>query len=384
MTLKVAIDALGLGRWGGGRTATLNLLIALGQLDGENRYDVFVEAPEPTLDAFPNFRQRIAPVHRRLPMRLWAQARLPAILRREEFDLVHHTRALGIYGAPCPSIVTIFDLTILALRQMYPRPDVWYWQHVQPRLLRRVDKVIAISDHTRRELEAYLGLDADRIAVVYPAPDDSFHPPADAEALAAIREKYHLAASFFLYVGIVARKKNLPTLLRAFARLRQDTDLPHKLVLAGRPFPTSNDEATVLRLIDELGLQGRVQLTGLVPQADLPLIYAAADLFVYPSLHEGFGLAPLEAMACGTPVITTRGGALPEATGEAAILMDDPLDAEALAMAMRQMVTDRALIDTMRQRGLQQAARFSYAQAARQTRDIYLEVTGAGRKGSQR
>jgi glycosyltransferase involved in cell wall biosynthesis len=383
MTLKVAIDALGLGRWGGGRTATLNLLIALGQLDGENRYDVFVEAPEPALHGFPNFRQRIAPVHRRLPMRLWAQARLPGILRREEFDLVHHTRALGIYGAPCLSIVTIFDLTILALREMYPKLDVWYWQHVQPRLLRRADKVIAISDNTRRELEVYLGLEAARIAVVYPAPDDSFHPPTDAASLAAVRKKYGLPASFFLYVGIVARKKNLPTLLRAFARLRQGTDLPHKLVFAGRPFPTSSDEGTVLRLIRELGLQDWVQFTGLVPQADLPLLYAAADLFVYPSLHEGFGLAPLEAMACGTPVITTRGGALPEAAGEAAILMDDPLDEKALATAMHHLVTDQALIATMRQRGLQQAARFSYARAARQTRDIYLEVTGTGRKGFQ-
>lgn len=374
MTLKIAIDALGIGRWGGGRTATLSLLVALGELDRENRYELFVEAREPVFDAFANFRQRVVPARTRLAMRFWAQARLPGILRREGFDLVHHTRALGIFGAPCPSIVTIFDLTILALRDMYPRLDVWYWQRVQPRLLRRVDKVIAISYNTRHELQTYLGLDGTKIAVVYPAPDDGFRLPIDAESLATVRETYNLPANFFLYVGIIARKKNLPTLLRAYARLRETTALPHKLVFVGRPFPTSNDEAAVFALIDELDLKEWVQFTGLVPQADLPLIYAAADLFLYPSLHEGFGLAPLEAMACGAPVITTRGGALPEAVGEAAILVDDPLDVEALAAAIRRVATDEALAGALREQGVQQAARFSYAQAARQTRDIYLEV----------
>jgi glycosyltransferase involved in cell wall biosynthesis len=190
----------------------------------------------------------------------------------------------------------------------------------------------------------------------------------------AVRARYHLPANFFLYVGIIARKKNLPTLLRAYARLRETADLPHRLVLAGRPFPTSNDEAEVFRLIGELGLEEWVQFTGMVPQADLPLLYAAADLFVYPSLHEGFGLAPLEAMACGVPVVTTRGGALAEAVGDAALLVDDPLDAEALALLMRRIVTDEGLANTLKERGLQQAARFSYAEAARQTRNLYEEV----------
>jgi glycosyltransferase involved in cell wall biosynthesis len=128
-------------------------------------------------------------------------------------------------------------------------------------------------------------------------------------------------------------------------------------------------------------LDDRVQFIGLVPQADLPLVYAAADLFVYPSLHEGFGLAPLEAMACGVPVITTRGGALPESVGEAAVLVNDPLDAEELAGAMRRVMTDRELAAELRARGLRQAARFSYAQAACQTRDIYLELLQGGDRG---
>lgn len=372
--MKIAIDALGIGRWGGGRTATLNLLVALGQLDRENRYEVFVEVPELALDPFPNFRQRIVPAKRRMTMRLWAQVCLPFILRRERYDLIHHMRALGILGAPCPSIVTIFDLTILALRHMYPKVDVWYWQWVQPWLLRRVDRVIAISYNTRRELESYLGLDGRKIDVVYPAPDSRFHLENDSERLAAVRQRFDLPTHFFLYVGITARKKNLSTLLRAYALLREQMDVPHKLVLAGRSFPTSSDEATISQLIQELRLEGAVQFTGLVPQEDLPLLYAAADLFLYPSLHEGFGIAPLEAMACGVPVITTRGGALPEAVGEAALLIDDPFDVEALSGAMRRVISESGLAQSLRDRGLRQAARFSYSRAARQTLDIYREV----------
>jgi len=175
-------------------------------------------------------------------------------------------------------------------------------------------------------------------------------------------------------VGITARKKNLPTLLRAFAQVRASSNLPHRLVLTGRSFATSSDEAAIQQLMGELGLENEVQFTGLVPQADLPLIYAAAEVFIYPSLHEGFGLAPLEAMACGTPVITTSGGALTEAVGEAAILMDDPMNDTALAEAMIQVASDGVLAAKLREQGLQRAAQFSYAQAARQVREIYLRV----------
>jgi glycosyltransferase involved in cell wall biosynthesis len=381
MNLKLAIDALGIGRWGGGRTATLNLLVALGELDHQNQYEVFLEAPEPALEAFTNFRQRVVPAQSRMAMRLWAQLKLPGILRREAFDLVHHSRALGVFGTPCPSIVTIFDLTILALPEMYPTVDVWYWRRIQPRLLQRVDRVIAISHNTRRELEEYLGLDRDRIEVVYPAPDDGFELPADEGVVASIRNKYELPPHFFLYVGITARKKNLTTLLRAYGQLRSSTDLPHRLVLTGRSFPTSSDEAAIFDLMDSLEIRDDVIFTGLAPQEDLPLIYAAADLFVYPSLHEGFGLAPLEAMACGTPVITTRGGALPEAVGEAAILVDDPKDANELAQSMERVVKDRALTLDLRERGLEQAARFTYARAARETLDIYYQVAKGQHSG---
>ena len=170
-SLKIALDVLGLGRPGGARTATLNLLIGLGELDPLNQYTVFLERPEPALDRFANFQQRVIPADKRLTMRVWAQARLPGILRREAFDLVHHNRSLGIFGSPCPTIITIYDVTILALPEFYPFIDVWYWRWVQPRLLRRMDRIVAISRNTKQDLETLLGIPGDHIDVVYAAPD---------------------------------------------------------------------------------------------------------------------------------------------------------------------------------------------------------------------
>jgi glycosyltransferase involved in cell wall biosynthesis len=372
--VKIVIDALGIGRPGGARTATLNTLVALGKLDAENRYLAIVEEPQPELKPFPNLEQRVVPIRQRMLMRLWAQVRLPLLLRREGADLVHYTRALGALGAPCPAVITIFDVTILALPHFYPAWDVWYWRHVQPRMLRGVDKIIAISYNTRRDLMSHLGVPGDKVAVVYLAPEPQFRPQEDPAALAAIRLKYGLPADFLLYVGLTARKKNLPVVLRALHRLRTEARLPHHLVMTGRPFRTSDDRAALEALTAELGLGDRVHVTGYVPAGDLPLLYSAASLLVYPSLHEGFGLVPLEAMACGTPVVAANTSAIPEATGDAALLVDDPGDEAALAAAVQRVLTEPGLASEMQVRGLAQAARFSWERTAREVLAIYREV----------
>jgi glycosyltransferase involved in cell wall biosynthesis len=372
--VKIVIDALGIGRPGGARTATLNTLVALGRLDAENQYLAIVEERQPELVPFANLEQRVVPIRQRMLMRLWAQARLPRLLRREEADLVHYTRALGAFGAPCPAVITIFDVTILALPHFYPAWDVWYWRHVQPRMLQGIDKIIAISYNTRRDLMSHLGVPGDKVAVVYLAPEPRFRPQEDPAALAAIRRKYGLPADFLLYVGLTARKKNLPVVLRALHCLRTEAGLPHHLVMTGRPFRTSDDRAALEALTAELDLGDRVHVTGYVPAGDLPLLYGAASLLVYPSLHEGFGLVPLEAMACGTPVVAANTSAIPEATGDAALLVDDPSDEAALAGAVQRVLTEPGLAREMRGRGLAQAARFSWERTAREVLAIYREV----------
>lgn len=372
--LRIALDVLGLGRPGGARTATLNLLVGLGELDTANRYVAFVEKPEPALERFPNFEQRVIPADKRLTMRLWAQTRLPGILRRERFDLVHHNRSLGVFGAPCPTIITVYDVTILTLPHLYPFIDVWYWRWIQPRLLRRMDRIVAISQSTRNDLERLLGIPHEQVDVIYAAPDPAFRPLEDRTFLPAVRQKYGLPEGFILFVGLMARKKNVPTLLRAYARLRQETDLPHPLVVVGRPFATSNDQRRVLHMVDDLGLGTSVRFTGLIPQEDVVALYNAAAAFVFPSLHEGFGLVPLEAMACGVPVIASNTSAIPEVVGDAAILLDDPTDDRKLMAAIARVLTDPELARSMVQRGFAQARRFSREGSARQMLAVYEQL----------
>ena len=373
-SLKIALDVLGLGRPGGARTATLNLLVGLGELDPLNQYIVFLERPEPALDRFANFQQRVIPADKRLTMRVWAQARLPGILRREAFDLVHHNRSLGIFGSPCPTIITIYDVTILALPEFYPFIDVWYWRWVQPRLLRRMDRIVAISTNTKRDLETFLDIPGDQIDVVYAAPDPQFRRLADPAAMRAVRLKYDLPDDFILYVGLLARKKNIPTLLQAYAEMRQETDLDHPLVATGRPFGTSNDEKRVNQLIDQLGIRSHVRITGLIPQEDVIALYNAASVFVFPSLHEGFGLVPLEAMTCGVPVIAANTSAIPEVVGDAALLIDNPTDHRELAAAMIHVLTDSVLAGSMVEKGYERARLFSRERSARQMLAIYNQL----------
>ncbi len=372
--MKIVVDALGIARPGGARTAALNTLVALGRLDSKNHYLAVVEERQPELNGFPNFRQLVVPIRRRMLMRLWAQARLPRLLHREGADLVHFARALGVFGAPCPSVITIFDVTILALPNFYPPWDVWYWRHVQPRFLQNVDKIIAISYNTRQDLIDRLGVPGEKVTVIYLASEPRFFPRRDPAALAAIRSKYGLPANFLLYVGLTARKKNLPAALHALHRLRTEAGLPHHLVLTGQPFRTSDDRAALEALVAELGLKGCVHFTGYLPADDLPLLYSAADLLVYPSLHEGFGLVPLEAMACGTPVVAANRSAIPEATGDAALLVDDPTDAGVLAEVVQRVLLEPGLAEELRARGLAQAARFSWERTAQETLAVYQEV----------
>jgi glycosyltransferase involved in cell wall biosynthesis len=198
----------------------------------------------------------------------------------------------------------------------------------------------------------------------------------EAAALADLRRRRGLPEHMILYVGTLEPRKNLVTLLEAYARCRGETSPESPwppLVLAGGK---GWGYEAIFAAVERLGLSEAVLLPGFVPHGELPLWYSAADIFVYPSLYEGFGLPVLEALACGTPVITSNVSSLPEVAGEAGLLVD-PTDAEALAEALRQVWRDADLRQEMRTRGLAQAARFSLAALARQTMTVYQEAAAA-------
>jgi len=245
---------------------------------------------------------------------------------------------------------------------------------VQPHMVRAADRVIAISQQTAQDLQRCYGLSPEKIRVIYPAYDPRFRP-LPAEEAARVRAQYGLGERFILHVGSISRKKNLLTLLRAFERLAA-RGYPGQLVLVGRQYGKGYDHAFFAYLASS-PYRERVRFTGAVPDADLPAIYNAAEVMVFPSLHEGFGIVPLEAMACGTPVITSSAGALPEVVGEGGILLPAADDFEALAEAAWMLLNDPAQRAAWAARGLAWAQRYSVEEAARQTLAVYAELGDA-------
>jgi glycosyltransferase involved in cell wall biosynthesis len=303
-------------------------------------------------------RRLITPPHNR-----WEQALLPLELAKERLDLLHGPDFTVPARRRCPAIVTVHDLGFLH----YPEtqtPDSRRHYGQVARIVTQVARVIVDSACTAADVEALLGVPPSRIRVVHLAPTPA--PAPDAQQVAAVRARYALAEPFLLYLGTLEPRKNLGTLLRAFARLGPAESA--RLVLAGSRGWL--DEPIVAQA-ERLG--ERVRLLGPVPAADLPALYAAATAFVYPSLYEGFGLPPLEAMAAGTPVIAAKASCLPEVLGDAALFVP-PEDETGLTEALRTVLADPVLRDDLRARGLAHAATFSWERTAAATLAIYREV----------
>lgn len=372
--MKIAIEALGIHDYGGGRTATMNLLEGLFELEHENEYLVILSKNEPDLISYrSSVKQLIAPIKNRFLMRLWAQVVLPFRLRG--CDLVHFAKNMGVFGLNCPTLVTMYDMTTLLHADIFPWMDVWYWKNIQKRTLERARAVIAISQATATDIQHLYNLRPEKIKVIYPSISPKFKPESEAR-IQAVKGKYSLPDSYLLHVGRIDKKKNLTSLVEAFSRIKSlshnSRDL--KLIMVGEIYYKSQDDY-LEPAIERFGLGNDVIFTGSIPDDDLPAVYSGAQIFVYPSLHEGFGLVAVEAIACGTPVIAHKSGGVEEAVGSAACLLDD-LSVEALVDAIERLLNDvdyrHLLIDT----GINQAKKFSREKNARQTLDLYQMITG--------
>jgi glycosyltransferase involved in cell wall biosynthesis len=370
---EIILEALGINRYGGGRTGILTLLETMFALTTEVNFTVLLSEPEPAWDNFCHVKQQIIRIGNRFAARAYLQAWLPRFVHRERAELVHFTKNLGVFGLGCPHVVTVHDLTTLLLQRQHSPLDVLYWKWIEPLTVRRAARVVAVSRDAACDIEHFYGVPLHAIQVVPWAPHQRFTRPPEAGKVVALRQRYGLPKRYILFVGIVAKKKNLPTLLQSVAILRDRLPEPVDLVVVGRQYPQSDDTLSPLR-IRELGIEALVHFTGAVPDNDLPLFYAGAQVYVLPSLHEGFGIPVLEAMSCGTPVIVARAGALPEIAGDAALVLDDPLDASALANLIEQVLRDRAVSLELVRRGYERAATFSWKSSAQTMLDVYRSV----------
>ena len=376
--MRIAIEALGIDKSGGGRSATLNLLEALFAIDKENCYFVFLNRRESRLEVpGANVNQIVVNVKNRFLARIWAQLALPTVLRQIEVDLTHFMKDVGIFLTPGKMVITVHDLATFIYPAFYPRMDVIYWRLIEPLTLERADHIIAVSHNTAHDLERLYGLSKKRISVIYNSCSSSFRP-ADKAAVARVRQVYGLPPRTIIHVGSISSKKNLTTLVKAFHLLKRHFGFDGKLVLVGRPYRKGEDEG-LHRQIVTLGLEKEAIFTGPVPDADLPPLYSSATLAAFPSLYEGFGIALVEAMACGVPVVASNAGAVTEVTDDAALIVNDPLSEEEWAMAINNVIEDGAMRREMIARGRERARCFSGMKAARRTLQVYEAVTSSGR-----
>jgi glycosyltransferase involved in cell wall biosynthesis len=297
----------------------------------------------------------------------WEHLALPALTRRDHLDLFHGTVNVVPPGLPCPSVVTIHDLAFLRYPEQVTAKRYQYLSRTIRSSVKRAAQILSVSEATKRDIVELLSVEPEKIAVTPLGVDERFRR-IDEAALSHFREQAGIERPFMLFVGTLEPRKNLPRLVEAFTLIA--SNVPHDLVVIGpEGWLTSEIHESAARLLD----RGRIQFRGFVPDGQLPAWYSACDLFAYPSLYEGFGLPPLEAMACGAPVLTSSISSLPEVVGDAAQTVD-PLDSQAISAGMLNVLSDANLRDDLRRRGPEQAKRFTWHRTAALTVEAYREA----------
>ncbi len=308
------------------------------------------------------------PTHRPPVRILWEQAAQPWAVRRAGLDLLHCPAFVGPLSGATPLVVTVHDLSFLLFPEGFRGWNRTYLRLMTGLSVRRARRVIAVSESTRQDLVRLYGLAPDRVDVVHNGVDAAFRPLPPGE-VAAFRSKRGLPEQFLLTVGTLEPRKNLVRLVEAYSRLPRPR-IP-LLLVGGKGW--LYDE--ILNRIEDLDLADEVCFVGYVTAEELPCWYNAAEALVYPSLYEGFGLPALEAMACGTPVVTSSTSSLPEVVGQAGVLVE-PTDVAALTAALERVLADAGLRAQMRAAGLSQAGGFSWPKAASGTVQSYRRALG--------
>jgi alpha-1,3-rhamnosyl/mannosyltransferase len=351
-----------------------HLLEALTRIDPDRRYLAYYHPGyRNTRFNMETLRKRsnveLQPI--RLPLYLpGEQLAWPILLARARADLFHSPYVVLPFLARIRLIMTVHDLIFEHHPEYRPRSYLQRFYRPATRLgTKRADLVLTVSESTGRDVQAYYRVNHASIHVIGNAVNSNFQRESDPARLAAVRKRYSLPEHFILTLGAGRPHKNIETLVEAFARL--DPSLAPTLVIAGEHDPRFPDGVSAR--IHAHDIAGRVVRPGIVREDDLPVVYSLADVFVFPSLVEGFGLPPLEAMACGTPVLASTASAVSEAVGDAALVFD-ARDPEQLATLLSGALTDTALQTTLRQRGTERVRAFTWERVARETLQAYASI----------
>lgn len=380
--MRIGIDARyicdhfpGIGRY------VYSLTEALTALPSEHEF-ILISNPE-----LPNSRFDLEALAARPRVKLIATAAkpfrpnehylLPKLARRERLDLLHTPYLIKAYfGMPCPTVLTLYDAIVWRYPELVPRSTRLIFPLALRLAVWRSQAIITISEHARQDLSQAYGIKPERIQVTPLAADQHFRPQS-AETIAELRARYQLPEQFVLYLASNKPHKNLEGLIEAWNLLTRKLADPPPLYIAGH----YDERYPVARqLVQRYQLGQSVRFLPNIANQDLPALYSAATLFVYPSLYEGFGLTPLEALACGAAVICSNRSSLPEVVGDAAVLVD-PLDSQVFAQAIYELLTHPERRAALRKGSLQQAARFSWQASAKRSLSIYEATVKSSAKG---
>jgi glycosyltransferase involved in cell wall biosynthesis len=386
--MKIALNALFLQTPASGSGQyLLHLLHALKEVDQQNEYILLGAKPlAHNGNAETPFPYQISPVpslarhNENVEKVVWEQYTGPAAARRGDIDLFHVPYFAPPLFPRTPTVVTIHDVIPLRLPAYQASAMVKAYMRLVARAAHNATLIITVSQHAKQDMMDALNLPAERIRVTYEAAGDEYKPITDAVTLARTRARYGVGERYIFYLGGLDQRKNVLQLVRAFAHLYKQLDQPDlQLLISGNPdkqkgpfFPDPRPVAA------ELGISEQV-IYRFVEDEDKPAIYSGASLFVFPSLYEGFGLPPLEAMSCGAPVVCSNRTSLPEVVGDAALTVD-PDDTHALVEAMRSVLTGSSLENELRARSLQRAAQFNWHKTATETLVAYQEALARSKK----
>ena len=353
---------------------TRNLMTALLRLDPNNRYFLAFrsESQFDRICTAENVQKFAVKAWSKLS---WDQVALPRFAKKYKLDVLYNPKLTVPLFSPCKTVLGLTGAEQSVVPEIFKWHDRAYFSIANPLYCRRADAIVTMSHTAADEIVRYLGADRNKIRVIYPSYNEQCRVMVDTD-LDDVKQKYGLPDRFILFVGGLAPLKNLSNLLMAFKEL--EAHIPHKLVIVGfKRWKFKGD----VDLIHSLGLTERIVMTGYLPDADLPALYNMAELFVMPSLYEGFGIPVLEAMACACPVLTTKMGCTPEVVGDAALLVDprDPLE---IADGIREILSDSDRRNRLVEKGLERVKRFSWEKCARETLAVFDSVA-RGRRHSE-
>jgi glycosyltransferase involved in cell wall biosynthesis len=374
--VKVAVDAHMIGeRETGNERYTLRLIAGLARVGGDSCYEVLVTDPEPLqkiLALPPNFHTRSVWPKNNVLRLAWA---MPWACFESGVDVLHVSYTAPLWSA-CPTVVTVHDLSYERYPSFFSPRDRMLLSTTVPLSCRRAARVIAISESTKHDLVELYGIPSEKISVIYEAADERFLLPISGDHVNAVRTRYAREMRYVLALGNIQPRKNIGRLIDAFATCIMEGVVSQDLllVIAGQAKWRGSD---IVRKVKDRCLEDRVVFTGYVPEEDLPALYKGAEVFVFPSIYEGFGLPPLEAMACGTPVVCSSSSSLPEVVGGAA-RMFDPFDTRSLVEALRAVIGNTRVQRSLQEAGNRRVAAFSWDRAARQTEQVYRAACGLG------